>query len=257
MKTLGPLVLEHISLENIHLVLDDEPMEDTYAKAVAIASNQYYNVTEEGILGALRGESLYYHLVRFHPKEADTILEIFKAIAAAMGKAPERAMPDRLQNGRGRGTEDNFRFAQNLILDGYTNPEVSTDDFLLRLHNGGLYLILCHKPWPKIEAEVGRPANIVLARQILATKTGDRKIAKLLLYWQLAMVALFGTSLSSARLIGVQWPQFFTDIRTSVALLQRDLNVIAVAATYLGQLRKQLARADLLRARAKVLPHRK
>ncbi|KAJ9048254.1 hypothetical protein DSO57_1036826 [Entomophthora muscae] len=48
-EALGLLALERISLENIHLILDDKPMEETYSKAITMADNQYYHVTEEEV----------------------------------------------------------------------------------------------------------------------------------------------------------------------------------------------------------------
>lgn len=86
-------------------------------------------------------------------------------------------------------------------------------------------------------------------RHHIINKTGSKRVASVLFFWSVAMVVMFGTDLSGARLVNAKWPHFMKEILIRESVEDDEFELVSVVGSYLSYLRHCMAADGLLQER--------
>ncbi|KAJ9053748.1 hypothetical protein DSO57_1021141 [Entomophthora muscae] len=139
-----------------------------------------------------------------------------------------------------------FKFYGNLLVRDATEDNENPDRLLpLNLYLTGLSAMdqLGEHKGPKHQAHHAIEAAEELFKELL----NDQALSKLLGFWSIAMVALFGRSLCPARMANAEWPSKTIPLFQATELTQEVQDSVVFAIQYLIAVRKGLVKGNRYR----------
>ncbi|KAJ9053749.1 hypothetical protein DSO57_1021142 [Entomophthora muscae] len=91
---------------------------------------------------------------------------------------------------------------------------------------------------------------IEAAEELFKDMLNDQTLSKLLAFWSLSLVALFGRNLSPARMVGAQWPSEIIPLSQATELTPKVHDSVLFAIQYLLAIRKELVKDSRYRSSA-------
>lgn len=221
------------------------PAGDTYTRIVSVANGHFYAVPLRAMERVVLSQKKITHIRCHHPEVAEEAIDLMRVILQCMAKTPTQGVPQEIYTGS-RGVQDNYNFTLNFLAAGYGNLHNQTGDFLFRCHNVGLRIVL----HDDANGEAGTYGELVRnARHHLVNRNGSKRLASVLCFFSVAMVVMFGTELSGARLMNAKWPHFMREILIRESVEDNNFELVSVVGSYLSYLRHCVAVDGFLQER--------